>query len=238
MTALRNRNVGRSYRGEGLPEPPCTERFKLTIEYDGTDFYGWQSQPDVRTVQDELEAALRTIFQDRVVVYGAGRTDAGVHASGQVAHITLPRAFSLPRLVRGLNSILPRDVKILNGVAVPPTFHARFSARSRTYVYRVLRCERPLLTRFAWCPGFDWDDAVIARAVEMLRGRHSFISFSRTRPGEEGYICDIFDASWETDPEGSWFRITADRFMHRMVRGLMGALIDLGRGYYLSLIHI
>ena len=188
---------------------------------------------------------------------GAGRTDSGVHAIGQVAHVDTITSLSTGVILKALNRLLPKDVRVLSVEDAPPGFHARFSARSRTYRYRLLRRESALERRWAWHPKFRWDDGVIqtinlcapysllaeppkARwddgviqaVVPSLVGRHSFKSFSRARAGENDYICNVSAASWEPDASGATFNITADRFMHSMVRGIVGALIDLGRGYY------
>lgn len=219
-----------------ITDPP--RRFKVTIEYDGTDFHGWQRQPNVRTVQEEIEKALARILCTPTTCVGAGRTDAGVHATGQVAHfITGNPRLASNQLLMGVNSLLPHDVKLTSVEEVGNSFHARFSAISRRYCYRIVRRYRPLTRRYTWSPNYRWDDAIIHRTVELLMGEHSFRSFCRARPGEKDYICQIIEARWETtdDPvqndSGAIFHICADRFFHRMVRGLVHTLIDVGRGY-------
>ncbi len=209
-------------------------RFKLIIEFDGTDFSGWQRQGRaVRTVQGEIENAIAQILQQKVTVIGSGRTDAGVHALAQVAHSDLILSkFPLEKLHFALNSLLPGDVQVLSLEETSLSFHARFQALSRSYRYRVERRRHPLLQRFSWTPPYAWDDDVIGKAVQMLPGRHSFKSFCLQRPGEDGYFCTVKGTAWEVDENGVNFLITADRFLHKMVRGLVGALIDVGRGRY------
>jgi tRNA pseudouridine38-40 synthase len=206
-------------------------RLKLIIEYDGTDFHGWQRQPDVRTVQEDIEQALSSILQAEITVIGAGRTDAGVHALGQVAHFSTDNMLGVTNIINGANSLLREDVQILSIEEVTPDFHARKSAISRSYLYRLCREPRPLKRRYTWCPECDWDDDLIAAAVKMLIGSHSFMSFSHARPGEDEYICHITHADWISNKDGAEFHITGNRFMHKMVRGIVGALIDVGRGY-------
>jgi len=219
--------------GRSIPEnlEQRRRRLKLTIEYDGTDFCGWQRQSNVRTVQQDLEEALSSVLCEDVTIVGSGRTDAGVHAIGQVAHFSTDNRLDGERILKGANSLMKKDVRIWKIEDVTLSFHARYSAISRSYRYLLLRRNRPLSDRYGWYPECSWADEPIGEAVKLLIGEHSFKSFSRARPGEEGYICNVSRAEWETDDDGALFHITADRFMHKMVRGLVGALVDLGRGY-------
>ncbi|MDP8238244.1 MAG: tRNA pseudouridine(38-40) synthase TruA [Candidatus Hatepunaea meridiana] len=206
-------------------------RIKLKIEYDGTDFSGWQRQLNQRTIQEDIEQALSSVLCEDITIIGAGRTDAGVHAFGQVAHFATDNILPYERILKGSNSLLKKDVRIWDIEEVPASFHARFSAVSRSYRYRLLKRNHPLQRRYTWYPNYSWDDKPIKEALRLLPGRHSFKSFSRARPDEEEYICDVIEASWDENGDTANFNITADRFMHKMVRGLVGALIDVGRGY-------
>lgn len=208
-------------------------KFRVRIEYDGTDFSGWQIQENAdRTVQGAIEAALAQIFQQKIDVIGSGRTDAGVHSVGQIGHFTLPDArMPMERLISALNSMLPKDVQLYDAEPVTDDFHARFSARARSYRYRLERRFHPLTRRTAWTPPHPWDDHVIGQAVPEIVGSHSFKSFCLARPGEEDYFCTVQSCEWLQDQEGATFHITADRFFHKMVRSLVGALYDLGRGH-------
>jgi len=210
------------------------QRYRFLIEFDGTDFAGWQRQIDsTRTVQSEIENALAQILQQKVTLIGSGRTDAGVHALGQVAHADLFLANISPqKLLSSMNSLLKADIHIISLNETSSDFHARFQAISRSYRYRIERNRHPLLRRYIWTPQYIWNDEFVIPAVELLIGRHSFKSFCLQRPGEEGYYCTIKSAKWEIDNDGVNFLITADRFLHKMVRGLVGALIDVGRGRY------
>ncbi|NQU04798.1 MAG: tRNA pseudouridine(38-40) synthase TruA [Calditrichaeota bacterium] len=205
-------------------------RLKLIIEYDGSAFHGWQRQPDVRTVQEDIERALSSILQSEITVIGAGRTDAGVHALGQVVHFSTGNQLDKENILSGTNSFLQDDVRILSVEEVTPDFHARRSAVNRSYMYRLSRELHPLERSYTWCPDCDWDDDLIKTAAESLVGSHSFMSFSHARPGEDEYICHVTQADWISDKNGADFRISANRFMHKMVRGIVGALIDVGRG--------
>jgi len=206
---------------------------KLTIEYDGTDFCGWQFQPSVRTVQGELEAAFEKLLQAKTTVYGSGRTDTGVHAIGQTAHVKIDdKQLGYDQIRKAINSLTGFDLLVKKVEEVPLDFHARFNAISRCYNYRLIRQPFPLMRRFAWFPGYEWNDELIEQAVYLLNGRHSFKSFCRFRPEEDVYSCKIFEVHWKADEYGAIFKITADRFFYQMVRGLVGALVDVGRKYY------
>ncbi len=207
-------------------------QLKLLIEYDGTEFSGWQFQLNVRTVQGEIEAALEKIFDSKITLYGSGRTDAGVHARGQIAHIYIENMkLSFEEIRMALNSFTGRDLNIAEVSEVREGFHARFSAKSRVYKYRIINRPDPLLLRYAWWTNRKWDDQLIIEAVKLLMGEHSFKSFCRARPGEEDYICEVYKAVWIPNSDGAIFEIEAVRFFHQMVRGIVGALIDVGRGY-------
>lgn len=207
-------------------------RLRLRIEYDGTAFAGWQVQPGERTVQGDLEAALRTLTGQDVVLVGSGRTDAGVHARGQVAHADVPDGFDLVRLRNGLNALTGRDVAVLDAEIAAPTFHARYDARRRLYRYHTSTAPRALdrATRVLLRPAPDFDR--MNAAARHLLGTHDFNTFCRTQSETENRVCTIFDAAWEPDGrEGDWvFRVEGDRFLHGMVRAIVGTLLLVGRG--------
>jgi len=211
-----------------------TNTYRFLIEYDGTEFAGWQRQGQgERTVQETLETALEQILQHPVSLIGAGRTDAGVHAEGMVASAKFPTPkMSLDRLMLAVNSMCEHDVQIHELTEAAPDFHARFSAVSRSYRYRLECVRHPMFHRFSWVPPFDWNDSKIADAVVLIPGRHCFRSFCLERPGETEYISNVLSAVWEPDSSGATFRITADRFFHKMVRSLVMGLYDVGRGYH------
>ncbi len=211
---------------------PNVRRMKLVIEYEGTNFSGWQFQPQRRTVQGDLESALERTVGDACKVYGAGRTDAGVHARGQVAHINLVDSRLTPRQIIGaLNSRTGRDLFVLSAEEVDAEFHARYDAKSRFYYYNLLNAPYPTLRRFGWCPKLDWDNEKIKLFIPYLLGEHCFKSFCRECPGEERYRCEIQKIQWTQTDWGARFEIAANRFFHQLVRGLVGSLFDLGRGY-------
>lgn len=209
-------------------------RIRLDVAYDGTDFHGWATQPRLRTVQGELTGALATVLRvPRVDVVCAGRTDAGVHARGQVVHADLEEAPELGSLVRRLNGILPADVRVRRAVEVPPAFDARFGALWRRYAYRITDTPAALdpLARsqvLAWPRPLD--EAAMNAASLLLVGRHDFASFCKPREGATT-IRTLEQLSWVRDDNGVLVgTVVADAFCHSMVRSLVGCLIAIGEG--------
>lgn len=214
---------------------PLLSRFRLLVHYDGGGLHGWQLQPDVPTVQGELEAVLERISGQRRSVLASGRTDTGVHATGQVAVVDLPaERWTARRLRRALNGLLPSGIWIEDVCAVAPDFHPRFDARARTYRYRVgtsPRSHSPFHARWCWPLGEELKLEGMRRGSEMLLGDHSFESFAKAGQPERGTRCTVYRADWTPWEELGWtFTITANRYLHHMVRYLVGTLVDIGRG--------
>lgn len=203
-------------------------RWKLTVEYDGTDFAGWQVQPDARTVQGELDRALSTVLQERVQVTGAGRTDAGVHASGQVAAITCER--DLGEVLHSVNRFLDDDVVIRSAEPVAMDFHPRFQAVTRHYEYRLHRGPTALLRRSVWTP-HPWPDLdLVAQAAERIPGTRDFASFASEVPPGESTECRLDRVQLKQEGELVTVEVTANRFLRKMVRTIVGTLLEVGRG--------
>lgn len=206
---------------------------KLVLEYDGTDFAGWQVQPDQRTVQGVLEEAFSDLAGAGVAVTGAGRTDAGVHALGQVASVETDLGLSQAAVAAALNARLPDDVYVKSVTDVPDSFHARFDATSRAYTYLIGRSESPLWRRHRWCVRSKLDLGAMRAAGEMLLGENDFSSFCLSGSAPEHHRCRVDAISLEWTPEHggmSIFRIEANRFLRGMVRSIVGTLVDVGRG--------
>jgi len=202
----------------------------LTIEYDGTDFSGWQFQPGQRTVQGLLEDKLSGMLEEKISVLGSGRTDAGVHAAGQVANFKTSRDIPLRAFEEGLNSMLPRDVAIIKGEEAAEEFHARFNAVSRRYRYQIVFRRSPLRERYAWRMTYKADPAVLRSLAVQMLGQHDFTSFSSTQAEVNNFICLIEKAEWTFTDDMWTFEIKANRFLHNMVRILVGTMIDMARG--------
>jgi len=206
---------------------------KLTLEYDGTDFSGWQVQPDVRTVQGVLEAALADLTGEAARVTGAGRTDAGVHALGQVASVATSLGLPAERIGFALNARLPRDVRVVKVVDVPGSFHARFDAVSRSYFYLIGHAASPVWRRNRWFVRILLDEAAMRDALSLLEGEHDFSSFCLVGSEPDHHRCRVTEISLEC--EGTFggmsvLRIVANRFLRGMVRSIVGTLVEVGRG--------
>ncbi len=207
-----------------------TRHFKLTIAYDGAAYGGWQFQPNAVTVQEVIETALTKIVGHPVRIHGAGRTDAGVHARGQVASVALTTSLKPSVLRRALNANLPEEVRILSVQEVSAEFHARFSARRKEYRYQI-DCGAvadPFLRRYAWHHPRKLDVTAMRRAARLLRGRHDFTAFSAKT--ERTPIRTISKLTMTR--RGSLLTITvvADGFLYKMARSIVGALVKVGEG--------
>lgn len=208
-------------------------RVRLDLAYDGTDYHGWQFQPRDRTVQGTVEAALaRMTAGRRVPVRGAGRTDAGVHARGQVADAWVPASLSDDAIRRGLASILPSDIVVHDVRAVEPAFHAWHDAVSKTYVYRLDRRLRgdPFLARFTLHRPGALDLAAIEDALGRLPGRRDWSGFADSRCEKEDRVRTLLEARYEERDGTGRFLFRADGFLTRMVRNLVGTLLEIGGG--------
>ncbi|HXV34849.1 MAG TPA: tRNA pseudouridine(38-40) synthase TruA [Gaiellaceae bacterium] len=201
---------------------------KLTLEYDGTGFSGWAAQPGLRTVEGELRAGLDRVYPSWSGLAVAGRTDAGVHALGQVASFEAEGGPPPERAAAALNGVLPDDVAALESAAAPDGFSARFSATGRSYRYRVLRraVHSPLeLRRALWFPRPVDEDALAASAV-LLAGEHDFRAFTPTETQHDSFTRVVSLAAWERDGHVLAFTITADSFLRHMVRTLVGSMLE------------
>jgi tRNA pseudouridine38-40 synthase len=220
--------------------------WKFTIAYDGTSFNGWQVQPGLPTVQGTLAQSLHRITGETVLPQGSGRTDTGVHALGQVASITLNSPIPAPNLQRALNNLLPGSIRILSINPAPPDFHARHSARRKTYEYRIapLAICPPTLAPFVWNCTWPLDLGAMQQAALYVIGEHDFASFAATDPDlsrrtdndnppttGKSSIRSIYASSWSRQEDGLLiYRVTGSGFLHHMVRNLVGTFVDVGRG--------
>ena len=201
---------------------------KLTLEYDGTGFAGWAVQPGLRTVEGELREALDAAFVRWEKLAVAGRTDAGVHARGQVASFVTDSPPPPARAADALNALLPGDVAVTASEAAPDTFHARFSARARSYRYRIWRraTPSPLERRRALWYVRPLDEDRLAEAAALVVGAHDFRAFTPTETQHESFVRAVSAAAWERDGHVLAFTITADSFLRHMVRTLVGTMLE------------
>ena len=212
---------------------------KLVLAYDGTEFSGWQVQPGSATIQGTLASAIGRIAGEKVLPQGSGRTDAGVHALAQVATFATESTIPAENLVRALNDILPPSIRVLEASEAAPDFHARKSARAKTYRYRMYRgaiCP-PFLARYVWHYPYPLDESPMQRAAGLVVGEHDFTSLAAVDP-ERG--CDeevsnvrrIFESRWERSGDELTYTIRGNGFLHHMVRNLVGTFVLVGKGTF------
>jgi tRNA pseudouridine38-40 synthase len=209
--------------------------FKLTLAYDGTDFFGWQTQPGFRTVQETLEGAIAKITgEERVRVNASGRTDSGVHAVGQVANLFSATRLAPEALLKAINANLPPDVSVFAAAEVPQAFDANHDAVRKLYRYVIHDgpVPSPFLRRYCCQSRHKLDAAAMARAAEPLRGRHDFHSFETDWPNRMSSVRTITHLAVSRFGDYVWIDVEADGFLYNMVRAIAGTLMNVGRGYW------
>jgi tRNA pseudouridine38-40 synthase len=210
--------------------------FKLVLSYDGTDFFGWQVQPGAATIQGTLASAIGRVTGENVLPQGSGRTDAGVHALGQVATFVTHSPIPPENLVVALNDILPAAIRALEATEVPAEFHARKSARAKTYRYRMYRgaiCS-PFVARYVWHYPYPLDEDELQEVAGLIVGEHDFTSFAAVDPErgreETSNVRQIFGSSWERQGDELVYIVRGNGFLHHMVRNLVGTFLLAGKG--------
>ncbi|MFL5937532.1 MAG: tRNA pseudouridine(38-40) synthase TruA [Gaiellaceae bacterium] len=203
-------------------------RLKLTLAYDGTAFRGWAAQPGLRTVERTLGDALAATFAEVSGLAVAGRTDTGVHAQANVVSVDVSGGPPAERAAEALNTMLPEDVAVVAAEEAPPAFHARFSARSRSYRYRIWRSRTrsPFEARRSWWYPRPLDAARLQAQAEALIGEHDFRALTRTETHHKTFVRTVETAGWIHDGDVLLFEITADAFLRHMVRTLVGTMVD------------
>ena len=204
-------------------------RLKLTIEYDGTEFRGWAAQPELRTVEGAVRVALASVFPSYDKLAVAGRTDTGVHALGNVVSVEVEGGPPADRAAEALNAALPDDIAIVTAEEAAVDFHARHSARSRSYRYRIWRrrTPSPFEQKRSWWYPRQLDEARLADAADLLRGEHDFRAFTPTETQHEVFKRNVLRAQWHRRGDALEFEITADSFLRQMVRALVGTMVEL-----------
>jgi tRNA pseudouridine38-40 synthase len=216
------------------PALESLRRLKLIIEYDGTDFVGWQSQAAGagRTVQQTIQEAFNIFTGFDAQVIGSGRTDSGVHARGQAAHAIVKTVFDCEKILRALNGILPHDIAILSVTEVDESFHARYNAIERRYSYTISVVPCAIDRKIAWYVRFPLDESAMNECCTYIIGEHDFRAFTNSQAEVHHHRCTIINANWERRENKLIFRVHANRFLHNMVRALVGTMVEVGRGYY------
>jgi tRNA pseudouridine38-40 synthase len=209
---------------------------KIVLAYDGTDFCGWQVQPNGHSIQGVLSEAIGRVTGEKVLPQGSGRTDAGVHALAQVANFSTASPIPPENLRNALNDVLPASIRVLEVTEEPLEFHARKSAQAKTYRYRIYRgsiCS-PFLARYVWHYPYPLDCSMMVEAAGLVIGEHDFTSFAAVDPERdsraESNVRIIFDSSWERDGEELIYTVRGSGFLHHMVRNLVGTFLMVGKG--------
>jgi tRNA pseudouridine38-40 synthase len=208
-------------------------KIKLTLSYDGSNYHGWQRQKNGLTIQEILEQKIGMMSGESITVIGSGRTDAGVHAQGQVCHFVTQSTIPVEAFSRGLNSLLPDDIRILKAEQVSEDFHARYSARSKVYEYRILNREEPdvFLRSYAWHIPRPLALAPMLKSLEMIRGEHDFSSFRSTGSSNRNPVRKIIRTEIRSSGKDTLAVVLeADGFLRHMVRNIVGTLVDVGLG--------
>ena len=204
-------------------------RIKLTIEYDGTEYNGWQYQKNNKTIQGSIEQALKTIFKKEIKIVGAGRTDTGVHARNQVAHCDLPET-NLLSLTRSLNGILDKNIRVKSAENVNENFNARFDAVKRTYRYYISKEPTAISRKYAWIYLYELNMCLMQYAANELLNLNQFTSFCKYHSSNKTFVCKLYSSKWFNRESFLVYEISADRFLYGMVRAIVGTLIKLGSG--------
>ena len=203
--------------------------YKIKIQYDGTNYSGWQSQPSRNTIQDEIIKAISIITKENVNIIGSGRTDSGVHSLGQVANFRTKDKYEITKIKHSLNSILPRDISIEDMAEVDENFHSRFDAKLRSYIYLISRQKSPFWGDYSYfypnMKSIDFD--LLRNLSSALIGKHDFTSFCKTKTDTENKVCKVNSIYWKDTGGLIVFMIEADRFLHGMVRTIVGTLLKL-----------
>ncbi len=207
------------------------QNLKIVTEYDGTDYYGWQYQPDKRTVQGEIEKALKRLTNEEIRIIGAGRTDQGVHALGQVANFHTSTNLKLHQIKRGINSLIDDAIYVKSIERVGNDFHSRYSAKAKVYHYHILLEPSPLKMRYNWFIKYKLNVSRMKMIIPYLLGEHDFRTLSANND-ENNTSCTINSMNLTVDDRHIIIEIEGNRFLRKMVRGIVGFMHDLGRGRF------
>ena len=203
-------------------------RYFIELAYKGTNYHGWQYQPDATSIQETLNKALSILLKTKIDIVGAGRTDTGVHAKQMYAHFDFDNEINGTQLVHKLNSFLPKDIVIFDLIKVTDDFHARFDATKRTYEYHIHTFKDAFINDGSWLHQIPLDLDKMNEACQILFKYNDFECFSKTNSDVRTFNCSIFEANWKRDGNRIIFKIAADRFLRNMVRAIVGTMISIG----------
>jgi tRNA pseudouridine38-40 synthase len=204
---------------------------RLIIEYDGTEYVGWQFQLNGRSIQEEIEKAIAQILQSDIRITGGGRTDAGVHARGQVANFRVERTIEIDGFTKRVNAVLPYSIRVKAAAEVPMDFNARHDAKSRRYSYFIIQEPTAIHRLYCWQVHQKLDLELMQKCAEQIIGEHGFRSFCKVETDVHQHRCTVHSSGWEKKDGMVAFEITANRFLHGMVRTLVGTMVNIGRGH-------
>ena len=206
-------------------------RYFIELSYKGTNYHGWQVQPNAITVQELIDKAFSTVLRSKIEVVGAGRTDSGVHAEQLFAHFDYDKEFSIEKIIYNVNAVLPDDIVVYNIIKTADYAHARFDATGRSYEYRILLGRNPFLTKTTWqLPNGKLNIVKMNEAAEILLTYTNFKCFSRSNTDVNTYNCDVTRAEWIQKKQLLVFHISANRFLRNMVRAIVGTMLEVGLG--------
>ncbi|HSP87385.1 MAG TPA: tRNA pseudouridine(38-40) synthase TruA [Ignavibacteriaceae bacterium] len=206
--------------------------YKLTIQYDGTNYAGWQIQAGDKTVQQTITECIATLTGKQINLIGSGRTDSGVHALGQEANFRIDEELDLYKFKYSLNSVLPKDISIINSAEVPEEFHARYDARKRKYLYLFVNYKSPFYEKYSYRYFYKLDCNFLNKISKSFIGEKDFTSFSRKASETEEKECIVYDIGWKETKGFVFFFIEANRFLHGMVRTIIGTLLNAQKNNY------
>ena len=211
------------------------KNFKITIEYDGTSYCGWQIQKNETTIQGVIKKTLEDIVKkDGINVIGSGRTDSGVHALGQVFNVKLETNMNERQVLKAMNSKLPKDIRVNSSKIVQDDFNARFSAINREYIYKINKVESSFDYKYYWSYPYDYNIDILKECAKIVLEQRNFYNFCKPSPDIENYNCIIHYSDWNIDDNILIYRVNANRFLHHMVRMLVGTMLDVSRGRILK----
>ena len=207
-------------------------KIKLTVSYDGTNYHGFQRQKNIITVQQVLEENLARIFDEAISITASGRTDAGVHALGQVVSFATEGKIPVDRIVHASNTVLPSSVAVLDAEEMPEDFHARYDAKAKQYIYKIMETHLPdpFWANYAWLMENDLAFEMMNEAAEMIRGEHDFSSFRASGSTPTHPVREVYEAFWYREKNLLTFKIKGNGFLYHMVRNLVGSFVDVGTG--------